>query len=97
MDYIRYHETEQLFKAWPLLDAILESKKVDLLMARSKSRNKENLASTDDYILGLVYGNKALSDVPPTGKISDTTGNIAANYSKVMSMDKRRSIRKARA
>ena len=90
MDYIRFHEAELLFKAWPLLEAIMESKKVDLLMARSKSRNKDNLASTDDYILSLSYGNKPLSDTPPTGKISDTTGNIAANYSKVMSQDKAR-------
>jgi hypothetical protein len=85
---IRFHETEQLFKAWPLLEAILESKKVDLLMARSKSRNKENLASDEDYIEGMVFGNKDISGVPPVGSISDTTGNIAANYSKVMRQDK---------
>ena len=90
MDYIRFHETEQLFKAWPLLEAILESKKVDLFVARSKSRNKENLASDEDYIEGMVFGNKSLDSAPPTGKISDTTGNIAANYSKVMSQDKSR-------
>jgi hypothetical protein len=88
LDYIRFHETEQLFKAWPLLEAILESKKVDLLMARSKSRNKENLASDEDYIEGMVFGNKPVSGVPAVGSISDTTGNIAANYSKVMSHDK---------
>jgi hypothetical protein len=88
MDYIRFHETEQLFKAWPLLEAILESKKVDLLMARSKSRNKENLASDADYIEGMVFGNKSMSGVPPVGSISDTTGNIAANYSKVIRQDK---------
>jgi transcription termination factor NusB len=85
---IRFHETEQLFKAWPILEAIMESKKVDLFMARNMSRNKENLASDDDYIEGMVFGNKSLDSVPPTGKISDTTGNIAANYSKVMSQDK---------
>jgi hypothetical protein len=88
LSYIRFHETEQLFKAWPLLEAILESKKVDLLMARSKSRNKENLASDEDYIEGMVFGNKDISGVPPVGSISDTTGNIAANYSKVMRQDK---------
>lgn len=88
MGDIRFHETEQLFKAWPILEAIMESKKVDLFMARNMSRNKENLASDDDYIEGMVFGNKSLDSVPPTGKISDTTGNIAANYSKVMSQDK---------
>jgi hypothetical protein len=84
---IRFHETEQLFKAWPLLEAILESLKVDLFVARSKSRNKENLASDADYIEGMVFGNKEISGVPPVGSISDTTGNIATNYSKVMSQD----------
>jgi hypothetical protein len=88
MDYIRFHETEQLFRAWPLLEAILESLKVDLFLARSKSQNKENLASDEDYIEGMVFGNKSMSGVPPVGSISDTTGNIAANYSKVMSQDK---------
>jgi hypothetical protein len=88
LEYIRFHETEQLFKAWPVLEAILESKKVDLLMARSKSRNKENLASDEDYIEGMVFGNKDISGVPPVGSISDTTANIAANYSKVMRQDK---------
>jgi hypothetical protein len=87
MDYIRFHETEQLFKAWPVLEAILESLKVDLFVARSKSHNKENLASDADYIEGMVFGNKDISGVPPVGSISDTTGNIAANYSKVMSQD----------
>jgi hypothetical protein len=89
LNYIRFHETEQLFKAWPLLEAILESLKVDLLVARSKSQNKENLASDADYIEGMVFGNKEISGVPPVGSISDTTGNIAVNYSKVMCNDKR--------
>jgi hypothetical protein len=88
LDYIRFHETEQLFKAWPLLEAILESLKVDLFVARSKSQSKENLASDADYIEGMVFGNKSMSGVPPVGSISDTTGNIAANYSKVMCQDK---------
>jgi transcription termination factor NusB len=90
LDYIRYHEAEQLFIAWPLLEAILESKKVDLLMARSKSRSKEDLATDADYIEGLVFGSdKSLDSAPPTGKISDSTGNIAANYRKVMSQDRK--------
>jgi hypothetical protein len=88
LDYIRFQETEQLYKAWPLLDAILESKKVDLLMARNMSRNKVDLATDNEYIEGMVFGNKSLDSAPPTGKISDTTGNIAANYAKVMIQDK---------
>jgi iron uptake system EfeUOB component EfeO/EfeM len=81
LDYIRYHETELLFKSWPLLEAILESKKVDLLMARSKSRSKEELATEADYIEGLVFGSDK--------SISDSTGTIAANYRKVMSQDRK--------
>lgn len=87
MNYIRFHETEQLFKAWPLLEAILESLKVDLIVARSRSQNKESLASAEDYIEGMVFGNKDISGVPPTGKISDTTVNIAVNYIKAMQQD----------
>jgi hypothetical protein len=89
LDYIRFHETEQLFKAWPLLEAILESLKVDLFIARNKSRNKENLASDADYIEGMVFGNKSMTGAPPVGSISDSTGNIAANYSKVMYQDRK--------
>lgn len=89
MDYIRFDETEKLFKAWPLLEAILESLKVDMFIARSKSQNKENLASDEDYIEGMVYGNKSMSGIPPVGSVSDSTGNIAANYSKVMQQDKK--------
>lgn len=88
MNYIRFHETEQLFKAWPLLEAILESLKVDLIVARSRSQNKESLASAEDYIEGMVFGNKSLDNsIPTIGNISDTTGNIAANYEKIMSQD----------
>jgi hypothetical protein len=88
-DYIRFDETEKLFKAWPLLEAILESLKVDMFIARSKSQNKDNLASDEDYIEGMAYGNKSMSGIPPAGSVSDSTGNIAANYSKVMQQDKK--------
>lgn len=88
MDYIRFHEAEQLFKAWPLLEAILESLKVDWIIAQNKAKNKEKLASEEDYIQSMVFGNKSLDNsVPTIGNISDTTGNIAANYEKIMSQD----------
>ncbi len=87
MEYIRYHETEQLFKAWPLLDAILESLKVDLFMARTKSKSIGNIANDNDYIEGLIMGNKSIEGAPPTGKISDTTGNIAITYSNSINDD----------
>lgn len=65
----------------------MESLKVDLFVARSKSKNKENLASDEDYIESLSY-NKPVIELSHTGKINDTTGNIAANYSKIMSGDR---------
>ena len=80
----------QLFKAWPILDAILESLKVDLVIARNESKNKGNIATETDYIESMVFGNKSLNDAPPSGKISDSTGNIAANYSNVLSQDKKK-------
>lgn len=87
MNYIRFHEAEQLFKAWPLLKAILESKSVDRMTALKMSMNDENLATDEDYIESLSY-NKSITELSHTGKINDTTGNIAANYSKAMHYDK---------
>lgn len=84
---IRFHETEQLFIAWPLLNAILESLQVDLIMARNNSQNKGNLASVDDYIYSMALGNKTLNDMPPAGVISDSTCNIAASYGEAMQRD----------
>lgn len=90
MGCIRFHEAERLFKAWPLLEAILESLKVDWIIAQNKAKNKENLASEDDYILSMVFGNKSLDSIPPKGKVSDTTGNIAVNIEKIMNQDVKR-------
>lgn len=85
MSYIHYHEVEKLFTAWPTLDGILESLLIDLMATRAKN----GLGSDEDYIYTMSIGNKALDNMPPSGKISDSTGNIVANYLKVMRMDKR--------
>lgn len=84
MNYIRYHEVENLFKLQPTLEAILESISVDLVAASVK----EVTGTSEEYIYNLCIGNKELKDTPPTSKISDTTSTVAANYAKIMQQDK---------
>lgn len=82
---IRYHEAEKLFKAWPTIEAIVDGLSVDIKYFR-----KYNSTGTDaDYIYSMVVGNKVLNDMPPTGKISDSSGNIAANYQSNKRFDKK--------
>lgn len=85
MNYIRYHETEKLFTAWPYLQDLLDNLSLDIMAARVK----DSMGSADDYIYTMVIGNKALSNMPPAGKISDSTGNIAENYHKMMLYDRK--------
>lgn len=89
MAFIRYHEVEKLFIAWPQLEAILENLSLDINAARTR----DSMGTSDEYIYTMAIGNKALSDMPPAGKISDSTGNIAANYHKLMYGD-RKSVKK---
>lgn len=84
MDYIRYHEVEKLFEFQPTLEGMLESLSVDLIAARAK----EPTGTDEDYIYNLCIGNKALDNLPPTGKITDSTSNIAINYIKIMRRNK---------
>ncbi len=73
--YISYIQTENLFKALPTLLAIKESLQLDI--DRLGVINSEEI---DDYIYTQVIGNKVLSDTPPSGKISDTTGDVAESH-----------------
>lgn len=79
MNYIRYQEVEQLFKMQPVLEAILESLKVDIANAAN--------GVEDDYIYNMVIGNKTLDSIPGGGSISDSTGNTASVYMKSISRD----------
>jgi len=85
MAYVRYHETEKLFTAWPELEAIYESLSRDL----NSVRTKDSMGIGDDYIYSLCIGNKAFDNIPTSGKISDSTGSVAANYSKMMRHDRK--------
>jgi len=53
------------------------------------AKAKGALGTAEDYIYSMVIGNKVLSDMPPAGKISDSTGNIAENYRKLMKYDRK--------
>lgn len=81
-EYISYMQTENLFKAWPTIQGIKESLSLEL-----KALEVRNSKEKDDYILTQVMGNKVISDIPPSGKISDTTGDIAASYQQVINRD----------
>lgn len=82
VEYISYIQTENLIRAWPTIQGIKESLQIELKALEVKSSDEE-----DDYIYTQVMGNKVLSDIPPSGKISDSTGNIAASYLQVINRD----------
>lgn len=82
LEYISYIQTEDLFKAWPTIQGIKESLALELKALEVASSDEK-----DDYIYTQVVGNKVISDIPPTGKISDTTGDIAASYLQVIERD----------
>lgn len=79
MEYIRTHEVEKLFELWPTLIALYEH------VAGETANDMER----DDYIYSLAIGSKPMDNMPPTGKISDPTCNIATTYAKQMQQDKR--------
>lgn len=79
-NYIRYHEVEQLYTAWPTLEAILESLCVDL----RKQNTLKGINSREGYIYALTMRSRALKDTPSAGGLTDTTGNIAISYSEIM-------------
>ncbi|SCG82714.1 hypothetical protein DW1_1141 [Proteiniborus sp. DW1] len=82
LEYISYIQTEELFKAWPTIQGIKESLAIEL-----RALEVANSDEKDEYIYTQVVGNKVITDIPPTGKISDTTGDIAANYMNVINRD----------
>lgn len=83
VEYISYIQTENLFKSWQTLMAIKESLGAEL----QALRDKDNQDDIDDYIYTQVIGNKVLTDIPPSGKISDTTGSISSSYQQVINRD----------
>lgn len=85
MNYIRYHELEILIYAQLTLESILDNLSADLTAVVSR----EGIGAGDEYIYSMCIGNKVFDSMPPTGKISDSTGNIAANYEKIMWLDRK--------
>ncbi|MGJ0847441.1 hypothetical protein ACR77J_12190 [Tissierella praeacuta] len=83
VEYISYIQTENLFKAWPTIQGIKESLGREL----SFYKYTDKMGSADDYIYTKVIGNKVLSDTPPSGKISDSTGNTAVNIENMWNED----------
>jgi hypothetical protein len=74
VDYIRYHEVEQLYKLYPTIKAILESLHIDLNMMQEQQ-------NIDDDIYAECMGkHEEGSTIPPVGKVSDITGNIAIRH-----------------
>ncbi|MDR7856047.1 hypothetical protein [Tissierella sp.] len=82
VEYISYIQTENLFKSWPTIQGIKESLSLELKALEVKSSEE-----IDDYIYTQVVGNKVLSDTPPSGKISDSTGNTSTSYHQVVNRD----------
>lgn len=82
-EYTNYTKTEELIRLWPTIQGIKESLAIEL----GKFINQDNQEEADGYILSQVVGNKVLSDIPPSGKISDSTGDTAASYSNRLSRE----------
>jgi hypothetical protein len=79
LEYIRSHEVEKLLEIWPVLESVYKFITGDALKGISR----------DDYIYSMAIGNKPLDDMPPTGKITDPTCNVATTYTAMMKSDMR--------
>jgi len=82
-EYISYIQTENLFKAWLTIQGIKESLGRELIFYEYTGK----MGSANDYIYTKVIGNKVLSDTPPSGKISDSTGDTAVNIENMWDED----------
>lgn len=79
-NYIRYHEAERLFKLYPILKTMQKNLQVNL-------ENIEKNASIDDDIYSEAIGNRDGNSLPPTGSVSDKTGNLAIRYRRNLHLD----------
>lgn len=82
-EYISYIQTEELLKAWPTIQGIKESLEIELNLYKYTDK----MGSPDDYIYTKIIGNKELSDMPHSGRLSDTTGDTAVNIEKMWDKD----------
>ena len=80
MSYIRYHEVETLYKAWPTLEGILESLCVDLKQLKSV----KGIDTQGEYIYSLTMRTRGYDDMPKGERLTDKTGELAVSYSDIM-------------
>jgi hypothetical protein len=78
--YIRYHEVETLYKAWPTLEGILESLCVDLKQLKSV----KGIDTQGEYIYSLTMRTRGYDDMPKGERLTDKTGELAVSYSDIM-------------
>lgn len=78
-EYISYIQTEELLRAWPTIQGIKESLEIELNLYKYTDK----IGSPEDYIYTKIIGNKELSDMPHSGRLSDTTGDTAVNIQKM--------------
>ena len=90
--YISYIQTEILVRNWKTLQGIRESLALDIQSLGEKPSQEE----IDDYILTQVVGNKVMSDIPPSGSISDTTANTSASYKQIIKSGHSNALRSLR-
>lgn len=83
IEYISYIQTENLLKAWPTIQGIKESLDRELNLYKYTDK----MGSPEDYIYTKIIGNKELSDMPHSGRLSDTTGDTAVNIEKMWDKD----------
>lgn len=81
--YISYLQTEKLFTQWPVIQGIKESLQIEINTIRAKN----TMATDGEYIDTLVLGNRIMDTAPPSTKITDKTGNVAASYRQTMKRD----------
>ena len=84
MDYIRYHETEQLLKVYPVMTALAQSIRVEL------ENLKESEGDMDDGIYALALKHAVTDEIPgySVGAITDKTGNIGVSYKATLTSEK---------
>lgn len=83
MSYISYIQTEELLKTWTTIQGIQESLDKEIIIMKIRSE----IDSPGEYIYTKSIGNKVITGLPPSGKISDTTGDTATSYQQVMKAD----------
>lgn len=79
-NYIRYHETEKLYAAWPTLEAIFESLCVDL----RKENTLKGINTQDEYIYALTMRTRGYNDMPKGEWLTDKTGELAISYNDII-------------